>query len=80
MCTACQAFYPVVRNGSPPPSPLMGPWGETHSLAGEGVKGPNSDDGTDMVLSEENFCFPWYSILRKMKNCDHGLLYGRSLS
>jgi hypothetical protein len=42
--------------GPPTPSPvreccssLMGPWGETHSLAGEGVRGPNSDDGTDIL-------------------------------
>jgi hypothetical protein len=33
----------------PPPQervspPLLGSWGDTHSLAGEGVGGPNSDD------------------------------------
>ncbi len=51
----CQAFYPVVRIGSPPPShlqesvasPLLVPSGEAHSLAWEGVGGPNSDEGTD---------------------------------
>jgi hypothetical protein len=32
-----------------PPFPLD-PRGETHSLAGEGVEGPNFDDGTDTLL------------------------------
>ncbi len=30
-------------------SPPLGPRGETHSLAGEGVEVPNSDDGTGIL-------------------------------
>jgi hypothetical protein len=52
--TECQAFYTVVRIGSPTPStareccstpPPLDPRGETHSLPDEGVRGTNSDDG-----------------------------------
>jgi len=28
----------------------LGPRGETHSLAGEGVGGPNSNEGTDTLV------------------------------
>ncbi len=52
--TECQAFYLVVRIGSPTPypqervaPPSLGPRWETHSFVGERVGGPNSDDGTD---------------------------------
>ncbi len=51
--SAMQAFFPVVRIGSPPhppgsvAPPLFGTKGETHSIAGEGVGAPNSDEGTD---------------------------------
>ncbi len=45
--TECQAFYPVVRLGSPHPLTRkrvllnsFGPRGETASLVGEGVGGP----------------------------------------
>jgi hypothetical protein len=41
----------------PAPSPAsefcplhMGPMGEPHSLAGEGVGGPNSNEGTDTLV------------------------------
>jgi hypothetical protein len=36
----------------PPPHPLppLGPRGETHSLAGGGCGGTNSDEGTDTLL------------------------------
>jgi hypothetical protein len=52
------AFFPVVRIGSPKPLThkgvlLLSPYGpreETHSLAGEGVSGPNSDEGTDTLV------------------------------
>ncbi len=51
--TECQAFFPVVRIGSPPRQPQgsvapppFGSEGETHSLAGKGVGGPKSDEGT----------------------------------
>ncbi len=30
--------------------PLLGRRGETHSLAGEGIGGPNSDEGTDTLV------------------------------
>ena len=39
--------------GSPTPSvagECSGPGGGTHSLAGEGVGGPNSDEGRDAVV------------------------------
>jgi hypothetical protein len=47
--TECQAFFQVVRIGLPHPitrKEVLGPRGETHSLAGEGggVGGPNFDD------------------------------------
>jgi hypothetical protein len=53
----CQDFFPVVRVGSLHTLtrkemlllPLLGPMGETHSLAGEGW-GPNSDKGTDTLI------------------------------
>jgi hypothetical protein len=53
----CKDFLPaVVRTGSAHPltqwlvmPPLLAPWG-THSLAGEGVVGPDSDKGTDTVI------------------------------
>jgi hypothetical protein len=52
-----QAFCPVVRPGSPPltckrlfpPTPL-GPRGATRLLAGEGVRGPNSDDWRETLM------------------------------
>jgi hypothetical protein len=51
--TECQAFFPIVRVGSPPPQPQrsvapppFGSEGETHSLAGKGAGGPKSDEGT----------------------------------
>jgi hypothetical protein len=57
MCTDCQAFYPVVRIGSPHsltrkrvlllPHGSMG--GNTLACGGGGVRGPNSDDGTDIL-------------------------------
>jgi hypothetical protein len=52
--SACMAFSPVVRIGSPTPSPAreccsppLDPRGETHSLSAVGVRGggTNSDDG-----------------------------------
>ncbi len=51
--TECQAFYPVVRIGSPPltrkrvllPHPFWTKGGDT-LLVGEGVGGPNADDWT----------------------------------
>jgi hypothetical protein len=54
--TECQAFFPVVRIGSPDPLtckgvlllPPLGPRGEKHSLAEEKV-GPNSDEGKDTL-------------------------------
>ncbi len=50
----CQAFCPVVPIGSPQPQPSVAPplgsTGETHSLAKEGVVGPNSDEGTDTLV------------------------------
>jgi hypothetical protein len=56
--TEYQAFFPVVQIGSPPPPhppgivlfPPLDPRGETHSLAGEGVGEPNSDEGTDTLV------------------------------
>jgi len=36
----------------------MGPMGETHSLAGEGVGGPDSDEGTDTLA-----LYVFYSII-----------------
>ena len=39
------AYLPEL--GPPPP---LGPRGETHSLAGEGVGGPNSNEGTDTLV------------------------------
>ncbi len=62
--TEYQAFCPVVRIGSPPQtpspasvwcSPPLGPRGETHSLGGEGVRGPNSDEGTDSLVLYEYY-------------------------
>ncbi len=53
--TECQAFCPVVRIESPPPPPQarmfppLGTWGEPHSLAGYGVGGLNSEEGTDTL-------------------------------
>jgi hypothetical protein len=54
--TECYAFSVVVRIGTPPPphtqasvAPSFGSGGITR-LAGEGVGGPNSDEGTDTVL------------------------------
>ncbi len=53
-----QTFCPVGRIGYPHPlthkgvllppplTPPPGPWGETHSLAEEGVGGPDSDEGS----------------------------------
>jgi hypothetical protein len=58
--TECQASFPVVRIGFPHPtqsparecfsSPTLGPRGETHSLAGEGVGEPYSDEGADTLV------------------------------
>jgi hypothetical protein len=43
----------------PPPSrPFGSGGGGTQSLAGEGVGGPNSDEGTDTVLLYEYMCLP----------------------
>ncbi len=48
-------FSSILPIGTSPPlhqqasMPPLGPWG-THSLAGEGVGGPNSDEGTDTVV------------------------------
>ncbi len=36
--------------GPPPSHPEGSVEGETHSLAGEGVGGPNSDEGTDTLV------------------------------
>ncbi len=53
------AFSPVVRIGTPPPPshtgecvplPFLVPGGEKHSHAGEGVGGPNSNEGRDTVV------------------------------
>ncbi len=38
---------PITRKKVLLPFPTLGPKGETHSLAGEGMGGLNSDDGTD---------------------------------
>jgi hypothetical protein len=55
----CQDFFPVVRIGSTSTpsstrgccsSPRLGPMWETHSFVGEGVGGPNSDQGTDTLI------------------------------
>jgi hypothetical protein len=54
--TECQAFCPVVRMGSHPLtrklvlSPLWIDLRGKHSLAGEGVGGPNSDERTDTLV------------------------------
>jgi hypothetical protein len=49
-------------------APPLTPRGETHSLAGEGLGGPSSDEGTDtlelevLVKKAENvspYCFSW---------------------
>ncbi len=57
MCTDCQAFYPVVRIGYPhsltPYRVLLllhGSMGGNTLACRGGGKGPNSDDGTDMVV------------------------------
>ncbi len=51
-CKECQA---ICLNWAPSSaseccSPSLGPRGETHSLAGEGVGGPNSNEGTDTLV------------------------------
>jgi hypothetical protein len=51
----CQAFCLFVWIGPPHPQasvapPPLGPRGETHWLAGEGVGGPNSNEGTDTLV------------------------------
>jgi hypothetical protein len=54
----CQTFYPVVRTGYPHPlarkrvlrPPPLSPRGGRHSLAGEGVRGPNSGERTDTLV------------------------------
>jgi hypothetical protein len=56
--TECQAFFLVVRIGSPTPLtrkevlilPPLGPRRQTHSLAWECVLGPNADEGTDTLV------------------------------
>jgi hypothetical protein len=53
--TECQAFSPVVRNRPPPPASECCPPhhlvpGGTHSLAGEGAGGANSDEGTGTLV------------------------------
>jgi hypothetical protein len=49
--TECQAFYPVVRVGSPTASPASECcWGETHSPVGEGVEGYNYADEMDSLV------------------------------
>ncbi len=40
--------HPLIRKRVLPPP--LGSRGETHSLAGEGVGGPNSDEGTDTLV------------------------------
>jgi hypothetical protein len=55
--TFITGFFPVVRIGSPHPLTRKGvlffppvvPGRETRSLAGEGMGGPNSDEGTDTL-------------------------------
>jgi hypothetical protein len=57
--TECRALFPIVQI-RPPPHPLtlkgvlllppLGPRGETHSLAEEGVGELNSDEGTDTLV------------------------------
>ncbi len=64
--TECQAFVhcPVVRIGSPHPSPVnecclppLGPRGETHTLAGEGRGGgPNSDERMNTLVFYVYYC------------------------
>ncbi len=52
--TECQAISPVVRIAPPHPQASVAPppfgSGVTHSLAGEGVGGPNSAEGPDIVV------------------------------
>jgi hypothetical protein len=55
--TECQSFSPVVRIGSPAPSPAseccpptFGSKGGAHSLGGEGAGGANSDEGSDTLV------------------------------
>ncbi len=43
--TSCQTLLGPIL-----PPPPLGPRGETHSLAGEGVGGPNSNEGTDTMV------------------------------
>ncbi len=51
-CTEDFPVYPhcCCSQGSVAPLPPLDPRGETHSLAGEGVGGPNSVEGTDTQL------------------------------
>jgi hypothetical protein len=59
--------------------PPLGPGGEAHSLAGQGMVGPNSDEGTDtLVLCVYYkllyiYCFPAgnFSITKGSRNFIH---------
>jgi hypothetical protein len=49
--TECQAFFLVVHFGPPPPHPQGSVAPPTLvSLAGEGLGGPNSDEGIDTLV------------------------------
>jgi hypothetical protein len=54
------APHPLTRKRVCPP-PLV-PRGETHSLAGEGLGGPNSDEGTDTVVLLVYMYFELYTL------------------
>jgi hypothetical protein len=76
-----QSFCLFVGIGFPHPLPLeclpshMGPKGEPHSLAGEGLGGPHSDEGEDtLVLYVQHTIIPLRNNLKLQDSVVTGLL------
>ncbi len=94
-CTECRLYFQSSELGQPTPStasescssPPLGPMGETHSLAGKGVGGPNPDEGTDTPVLNVFYSIILYAKSAQAENppnmCEEKILelmYSKSVS